>query len=83
MRVFAAAQGFYDGGRRRIGDEFEVDVSTFKLNAQGEPQLPSWMRPAEEKADFLKKPKDRKKPIFSHQMQSKKVLQNMTGEDLS
>ncbi|CAB4199447.1 hypothetical protein UFOVP1326_47 [uncultured Caudovirales phage] len=83
MRVFATAPGFYDGGRRRVGDEFEVDPSTFKLDAQGQPQIPKWMRPAEEKAEFLAKPKDRKKPIFSHKMQSEKVRKNQTGEDLS
>jgi len=80
MRVFATAPGFYDGGRRRVGDEFEVDPATFKLDAQGKPQLPTWLRPVEEKAEFLAKPKDRKKPIFSHQMKSKKVQKHQDGD---
>ena len=83
MRVFATAVGFYGGGRRRVGDEFEVDTSAFKLNAQGEPQLPGWMQPVEVKAEFMAKPKDRKKPIFSHQMQSAKVRKQQTGDDLA
>ncbi len=83
MQVFATAPGFYDGGRRRVGDEFEVDPDTFKLDAKGKPQLPTWMRPVEEKVEFLKKPAERKKPIFSHKMKSEKVRKQQAGEDLS
>lgn len=42
MQVVAMQPGFYNGGRRRTGDVFDMDV----VEKNGKPVLPKWVRAA-------------------------------------
>lgn len=45
MQVVALEMGFYRGGRRCIGDVFEMDESLLKKK-DGKPLLPKWVKAA-------------------------------------
>jgi hypothetical protein len=81
MRVVAIAPGFYDGGRKRVGDTFEADIETFKVDGAGNPVMPSWMAAATDEVTIAKAKVKRDKPIFSHHQQSKKVTDQLLGKN--
>ena len=46
MQVIAMEIGFYDGARKRVGAEFDMDLKHMKLDEHGQPMLPNWVLPA-------------------------------------